>query len=217
MQTVSANKFHAPSGEPAVSLRPSPTFPSDAVAVIRPVTQPVNTSKRTSPRRWILDFRRRTRPFIEPLMGWTSGDDTLSQVRLSFPSLESAIDYAERQGLQYVLRGQAEEIGSADALASAIWSNAAASTMQMRYGSRGHSAELERALLDPASVFADPAEVVEHPGWTWAEKREVLRRWAWDEYLLDVAADESMLGQGRPSRLGDVRTALSMLEKEHAV
>jgi ETC complex I subunit conserved region len=32
-------------------------------------------------------------------MGWTGGDDTLTQVELSFPTLESALRYAERQGL----------------------------------------------------------------------------------------------------------------------
>lgn len=42
--------------------------------------------------------------FIEPLMGYTGGDDTLTQVELSFPTLKSAIRYAERQGLTYVVQ-----------------------------------------------------------------------------------------------------------------
>jgi hypothetical protein len=55
-----------------------------------------------------LRFERRSAPYIEPLMGWTSDDDTLSQVELSFPSPESAVAYARRQGLQYAVQGLPE-------------------------------------------------------------------------------------------------------------
>ena len=41
--------------------------------------------------------------YIEPLMGWTGNDDTLTQVELTFPTLETAIADAERQGLAYRL------------------------------------------------------------------------------------------------------------------
>ncbi|CAH2401030.1 NADH dehydrogenase ubiquinone Fe-S protein 4 [Mesorhizobium ventifaucium] len=50
-------------------------------------------------------FERRTAPVIEPLMGYTAGGDTLTQVELDFPTLQAAIDYAERQGLAYVVHG----------------------------------------------------------------------------------------------------------------
>ena len=49
----------------------------------------------------MLRFERRTPPFIEPLMGWTGGDDTLVQVELSFRSRDEAIGYAERQGFLF--------------------------------------------------------------------------------------------------------------------
>ena len=55
-------------------------------------------------REWKLRFERRTPPFIEPLMGWTGGDDTLTQVELSFPNLDAAIAYARRQGLPYLVQ-----------------------------------------------------------------------------------------------------------------
>jgi hypothetical protein len=45
------------------------------------------------------------RPVIEPLMGWTGGDDTLIQVKLTFPTREAAVAYAERQGLTFVIEG----------------------------------------------------------------------------------------------------------------
>ena len=34
-------------------------------------------------------------------MGWTGSDDTASQVRMTFPSKEAAVDYAEKNGLAY--------------------------------------------------------------------------------------------------------------------
>ncbi|MGX9576818.1 NADH dehydrogenase ubiquinone Fe-S protein 4 [Mesorhizobium sp. f-mel] len=57
------------------------------------------------PKGWRLVFERRTAPVIEPLMGYTGGGDTLTQVELDFPTLQAAIDYAERQGLAYIVQG----------------------------------------------------------------------------------------------------------------
>ena len=34
-------------------------------------------------------------------MGWTSSDDMLSQVRLSFETKEEAIDYAQKNGIPF--------------------------------------------------------------------------------------------------------------------
>jgi hypothetical protein len=50
---------------------------------------------------WVLEFEPQAPRRIEPLMGYTSSDDTLSQVRLSFGSKEEAIAYAERHGIAY--------------------------------------------------------------------------------------------------------------------
>jgi hypothetical protein len=63
------------------------------------------TSGRARTKSWLLTFERRTVPYIEPLMGWTAGDDPLTQIELRFPTLESAIAYAKRQGLSYRLHG----------------------------------------------------------------------------------------------------------------
>jgi hypothetical protein len=40
-------------------------------------------------------------------MGWIGGDDTLAQVELSFPSMESAVAFARRNGLTYTVIGHA--------------------------------------------------------------------------------------------------------------
>lgn len=39
----------------------------------------------------------------EPLMGWTSSEDTLNQIRLRFETAEAAVQYAEKQGWVYTL------------------------------------------------------------------------------------------------------------------
>ncbi|WP_338040731.1 NADH dehydrogenase ubiquinone Fe-S protein 4 [Nitratireductor luteus] len=61
------------------------------------------TSARVATRPWRLVFERRTPPFIEHLMGYTGGDDTLTQIVLQFPTLEEAIGYAEREKLDYAV------------------------------------------------------------------------------------------------------------------
>ena len=78
-------------------------FPSDAVARIYRPARSAMTSGKARMKKWLLRFDRRTAPFIEPLMGWTGGDDTLSQVVLTFPTREAAVAYAQRQGLAYVV------------------------------------------------------------------------------------------------------------------
>lgn len=39
----------------------------------------------------------------EPIMGWTSSTDMSQEVRLTFSSLEKAIEFARLKGLQYTI------------------------------------------------------------------------------------------------------------------
>ncbi|MDF3854301.1 ETC complex I subunit [Paracoccus sp. P2] len=50
---------------------------------------------------WVLDFPPADPREIDPLMGWTSSDDTQSQVRLRFETRKQAEDYAREHGLDY--------------------------------------------------------------------------------------------------------------------
>jgi hypothetical protein len=52
-------------------------------------------------KQWVLDYAPAAPRKIEPLMGWTSSTDMLSQVRLTFPTKEEAVAYAERHGIPY--------------------------------------------------------------------------------------------------------------------
>ena len=75
-----------PNGQLPMPMRLAPQpFPDDAHAVIYKPGRSAMTSGKGRTRDWKLRFERRTPPVIEPLMGWTEGDDTLSQIELSFP------------------------------------------------------------------------------------------------------------------------------------
>jgi hypothetical protein len=51
---------------------------------------------------WVLEFEAAAARRIDPLMGWTSSDDTTAgQVRLSFETKESAIAYAESKSIPF--------------------------------------------------------------------------------------------------------------------
>ena len=54
-------------------------------------------------RAWLLEFEPASRKERERLMGWTSSRDTRRQVRLTFATLEEAIGYAEKHGLEYAV------------------------------------------------------------------------------------------------------------------
>ncbi|MDF0597770.1 ETC complex I subunit [Psychromarinibacter halotolerans] len=51
-------------------------------------------------REWVLDFAADTAREVDPLMGWTSSNDTQAQVRLRFSSKEAALEYAEEHGIE---------------------------------------------------------------------------------------------------------------------
>ncbi|EAR51235.1 NADH-ubiquinone oxidoreductase family protein [Oceanicola granulosus HTCC2516] len=55
-------------------------------------------------RRWLLDFAPRSPREVDPLMGWTSSDDTQAQVRLTFDTKEAALAYAEEHGIEVEVR-----------------------------------------------------------------------------------------------------------------
>lgn len=52
---------------------------------------------------WVLEFESSRPKRPDPLTGWSGGADPQEQVRLSFPSLEAAKAYADRNGIDYHL------------------------------------------------------------------------------------------------------------------
>ena len=204
------------------------TFPGDAVARIYKPSRAVTTSGTARGRAWRLVFERRTAPFIEPLMGYTGSRDTLTQVELNFPTLESAVRYAERQGLSYVVQMPTEQAGddptdarpgrsggSTHAFSDATLDRLGLAALQESYGRALDGAANRNDPSGPES-WASPMSVARDPTLTLEAKHSVLMNWAWTEYLIDLATNEGMPENNRPSRLDEVEQALLALEREVA-
>lgn len=52
---------------------------------------------------WLLEFAPSEPKRPDPLTGWAGSGDTRDQLRLTFPSREAAIAYAEREGLAFTI------------------------------------------------------------------------------------------------------------------
>ena len=52
--------------------------------------------------KWILEFITKD-PTKNPLMGWESSSDTLTELKLEFPSKELAINYAKKKKINFEL------------------------------------------------------------------------------------------------------------------
>ena len=50
--------------------------------------------------KWILEFETRD-PSRNPLMGWESSSDTLSELKLEFTTKDLAINYAKKMKIEY--------------------------------------------------------------------------------------------------------------------
>ena len=52
-------------------------------------------------RHWVLEHEPTASRSVDRLMGWTSSHDTNQQISLVFSSREQAVEFAERNGLDY--------------------------------------------------------------------------------------------------------------------
>jgi len=52
---------------------------------------------------WVIEYEKVSAKNPEPLMGWSSSDDTLGQVKIKFSTKEAAIAHAEREGWDYTV------------------------------------------------------------------------------------------------------------------
>lgn len=68
----------------------------------------------------------------------------------------------------------------------------------------------EAALLDPASCFVEPEDVLREDRLTPDQKVEILRRWEYDASAAAVAEEEGM-ATGEPSLVRRILLALNLL------
>ena len=68
------------------------------------IYQPARTAMQSGSARmqgWVLEFAPASAREVDPLMGWTSSDDTQSQVRLTFETRDEAEAYAAANGIDF--------------------------------------------------------------------------------------------------------------------
>ena len=70
--------------------------------------------------------------------------------------------------------------------------------------------DIEKALLDPGSVFASPEALLAQDGLSDQQKIEILRRWSYDASEAGVATEEGMPG-GNSDLLQRILAALNQL------
>ena len=194
-------------------------FPEDAVAHIYKPSRSVVTSGTARTKGWKLRFEPRSAPFIEPLRGWTGSEDTLTQVELSFPTLKAAVHYAERQGLSYVIergRQAPRHTSTPGAHMNHPFSDATLAKLGLSHLQRKYGQAMEDAANrnDPAGpeTWASPMDVLADAALSLEAKRSILMNWAYTEYLIDLATNEGMPENNRPTRLDEVEQALLALE-----
>ena len=71
--------------------------------------------------------------------------------------------------------------------------------------------DIEKALLNPSSVFSTPEEVLEAKDLSRDQKIEILRSWEYDARQLQVAEEENMVGP-RINMLDRILNALRRLD-----
>ena len=76
----------------------------------------------------------------------------------------------------------------------------------------GLSRPLVEALINPATVYAAPADVLADPALTPLQQRAALLAWARDALSLETAAADALEDLEVPSRIDDVIDALAALD-----
>ena len=68
------------------------------------IYQPAKTAMQSGTAKtthWLLEYAPSTSREVDPLMGWTSTDETQTQVRLKFETRDEAEAYAREKGIAY--------------------------------------------------------------------------------------------------------------------
>lgn len=76
--------------------------------------------------------------------------------------------------------------------------------------------DIDKALLDPATVFESPDEVLKSEELSREQKISILRRWEYDARQLQVAEEENMIGTNGDI-LDQIMRALLQLDEKSEV
>lgn len=71
------------------------------VARISELDRRTTQSGKANSGRWLLEFEREQPQRPDPLTGWNGSGDTITQVRMTFPTREAAVAYCEKHKLAH--------------------------------------------------------------------------------------------------------------------
>ena len=77
---------------------------------------------------------------------------------------------------------------------------------------RKNEIDIQEALINPASAFSHPGDVLHHPELDSETRQKILERWKLDAENLAVASQESMSG-GEENMLHEVMEALKSVRE----
>ena len=69
--------------------------------IYKPTKSAMQSGKRNT-KKWLLEFDTQNTG-IDPLMGWRSSKDTMSEVKIEFITKEQAVDYAKKNNIDYYI------------------------------------------------------------------------------------------------------------------
>ena len=69
------------------------------IKIYKPAKTAMQSGKRNS-KNWFLKFDT-LNTGVDPLMGWETSKDTMSEVKLEFPTKEQAINFAKKNNIEY--------------------------------------------------------------------------------------------------------------------
>ena len=77
--------------------------------IYKPAKTAMQSGERNT-KKWLLEFDT-LNTGIDPLMGWESSKDTMSEVKLEFSTKEQAVDYAKKNNISfYIIEPQKRNI-----------------------------------------------------------------------------------------------------------
>ena len=69
--------------------------------IYKPTKTAMQSGERNT-KKWLLEFDT-LNTGIDPLMGWESSKDTMSEVKLEFSTKEQAVNYAKKNNIDYYI------------------------------------------------------------------------------------------------------------------
>jgi hypothetical protein len=98
-----------PEGRRFKSCHPDHYIIMKKAKIYKPTRTATQSGKRNT-KKWLLEFDT-LNTGVDPLMGWESSKDTMSEVKLEFSTKDQAINYAKKNNLDfYIIEPQERKI-----------------------------------------------------------------------------------------------------------